>query len=258
MAKMTLLEMTQNILSAMNSDEVNSITDTVESQQVAMEIKTTYEELYNNRDIPELESVVNLEATGDDDRPNTLILPDPTIRLKWIKYLDVRTSGDPKYRNIEYLDPEEYIKRVVELATSSYGTYMYVPLTRNSNVTYTIATDRAPRFYTIFNDEDDVLTFDSFDLDYEDNLTGASSLAWGIQPARFELEDNFIPNIPENLFPHFLAEAKSSCFITIKEVANSKEEQRARRQLVRSQFRLNKTNEERKGVFDAIDYSRKR
>jgi hypothetical protein len=37
--KMTLLEMTQNILSAMNSDEVNSITDTVESLQVAEEIQ---------------------------------------------------------------------------------------------------------------------------------------------------------------------------------------------------------------------------
>ena len=48
MAKMTLLEMTQNILSAMDSDAVNSIGDTVESLQVADVIVETYYELFAN------------------------------------------------------------------------------------------------------------------------------------------------------------------------------------------------------------------
>lgn len=256
MAKMTLLEMTQNILSSMNSDEVNSISDTVESLQVAEEIQNTFFELYTNRDIPELEGIITLEWTGDDDRPNTLRVPSSNTRIKWLKYINYN-NGNPTYDRITYLDPEEFLTRVVEPGPSDFSSYDTVPLLDGSVTMYTIANDRAPSYYTVFNNND-ILVFDAYDGAQESHLTGSNSLAWGIGDLSFTLEDTFIPPIPANLFPHFLAEAKSACFITIKEVANSKEEQRARRQLVRSQFRLNKTNSQRQGVFDAIDYGRKR
>lgn len=256
MAKMTLLEMTQNILSAMNSDEVNSITDTVESQQVADEIKNTYLELYSNRDIPEMEGLIMLDWTGDVDRPNTLQLPGDTTRIKWLKYLDYRVTN-PTYKTLTYLNPEEFLHRVIELGTSDFSSYLTVPLLSGTPNLYTIQANKAPDYYTIF-EADAVIVTDSVDLFYESHLTGANSLAWGFQDVSFDLTDDFIAPIPAQLFPHFLAEAKSACFINIKEVANSKEEQRARRQLIRSQIRLNSTNEERRGVFDGTDYSRKR
>lgn len=256
MAKMTLLEMTQNILSAMNSDEVNSISDTVESLQVAEEIRTTYNELYSNRDIAEFQSLITLEHTGDPARPNTLQLPAGVSRLKWIKYLDYR-NNNPNYNFIEYLEPEEFIQRVVEPGPSNYRTYTEVPLLSTSPITFTIATDKCPDYYTVFDGEDTLL-FDSFDVLYESHLTGSNSLAWGYLEPVFELSDTFVPVLDDHLFPHFLAEAKSACFINIKEVANSKEEQRARRQLVRSQFRTDKTNAQRKGVFDGRSYARNR
>lgn len=256
MAKMTLLEMTQNILSSMNSDEVNSITDTVESQQVAEEIRNTYNELYSNRDIPELEGLINLEATGDPLRPNTLKLPDNVDRVKWIKYLNFR-NNNPNYNEIEYLEPERFLQRIVEPGPSLSGSYTNVRLTDTSPLEYTIYANRCPEYYTIFNN-DNILVFDSFDYGYESNLTGSNSLAWGIMGTDFDLEDGYIPPIDSHLFPHFLAEAKAACFINIKEVANSNEERRARRQLVRSQIRMHKTNAQRQGALTANDYSRKR
>ena len=42
MAKLTLLQMTQDIMSDMDSDDINSINDSVEALQVAQIIKTTY------------------------------------------------------------------------------------------------------------------------------------------------------------------------------------------------------------------------
>ena len=42
MAKMTVLEMVQDILNDMDSDEVNSINDTIEAQQVANTVRTVY------------------------------------------------------------------------------------------------------------------------------------------------------------------------------------------------------------------------
>ena len=256
-SKMTLLEMTQNILSSMNSDEVNSITDTVESQQVADEIRNTFMDLYTNRDIPEMENLITLDWTGDATRPNTLQMPSETTRLKWVKYLDTNSTQDNQFKTQTYLDPEEFIKRVVELGNSSFSSYTNVPLLSGSSVVFSIPNNRSPSYYTIFNGTN-ILVFDSFDASYESHLTGASSLAWGIDDLSFTLTDDFVAPIPAQLFPQFLSEAKSACFINIKEVANSKEEQRARRQLVRSQYRLGRTNAEHKGVFDAIDYSRKR
>lgn len=42
MAKMNLLELVQDILNDLNADNVNSIDDTIESQQVAQIVKSTY------------------------------------------------------------------------------------------------------------------------------------------------------------------------------------------------------------------------
>jgi hypothetical protein len=255
MPKMTLLEMTQDILSAMSSDEVNSISDTVESSQVAQEIKNTFFELYSNRDIPELESLVNLSPSGDPASPHTLIFPTNVHGIKWIKYKNFRANNH-NFHDVDYLPPEEFIRRIVEADTSDAIPYVDVPLLPTSPVMFPIRTNKGPDFYTIFDNERTIV-FDSFDEDYESNLTGSNALAWGVLDTTFQLVDDYVPPLDANLFPHLLAEAKSVCFINIKEVANSKEEQRARRQLIRSQTRMTRTRGQREGIFDA-DYSRKR
>jgi len=256
MRKMTLLEMTQNILSSMNSDEVNSIGDTIESMQVAEEIRNTFYDLYSNRDITEFESLVNLESVADPTTPNRLILPLNVLHIKWLKYRNYRTSDAAKFETIDYLPPEEFIRRIIDMSNDN-NNYIDVPLVSTSPITYSIKNNSCPSFYTIF-DQDNTLVFDSYDADEESYLTGSNAIAWGISAADFDLEDDAVPPIDAGLFPHLLAEAKSACFINVKEVANSKEEQRARRQLVRSQTRLNKTLDQREGVFARHDYSRNR
>ena len=47
--KYTLLAIVQEILSDMDSDEVNSIDDTVESQQVASIVRSAYMAIMSNR-----------------------------------------------------------------------------------------------------------------------------------------------------------------------------------------------------------------
>lgn len=65
MPKYTLLDMTQDILSDMNSDEVNSIADTIESMQVAQIIKSTYYNIIDGRDWPHLYQMFQLTPSGD-------------------------------------------------------------------------------------------------------------------------------------------------------------------------------------------------
>lgn len=255
MQKMTLLQIVQNILSAMSSDQVTSISDTVESLQVAEEVKTTFYELYGNRDISTFEGLVNLESPADTATPHLLTCPTNVSYIRWLKYRDHDASNDLSFKDIQYLEPEDFIRRIVEQPDPASS--VSVTLTSTSPVTYPIANDRAPTFYTIL-DDDQTLVFDAFNADEESYLTGSNALAWAVQFKEFTLDDDFIPPIDANLFPHFLHECRSACFVNIKEVANSKEEQRARRQLVRSQTRLGRTAAQKKGVLSHVDYSRKR
>lgn len=255
MRKYTLLEIVQNILSAMNSDEVNSITDTVESTQVAEEVRTTFFELYGNRDIATFESLINLSSPGVTTTPHLLTCPSNVSFIKWLKYRDYRnTSSDAAFKTVQYMEPEDFIEMVVEQADPASS--VNVTLLSTSPVTYPIANNKAPDFYTIF-DDDQTLVFDSFDATSESYLTGSNAMAWGVLFKDFTVEDSFVPPIDANLFPHFIAECRSACFINVKEVSNSKEEQRARRQLIRSQTRLGRTSAQLKGALTGVDYGRK-
>lgn len=256
MEKMTLLRMTQNILSAMNSDEVNSITDTVESTQVAEEIRTTFDEMYTNHDLGSFEGLVNLTSLSSTTTPNRLQLPSNVQFLRWIKYKDFRnTSGSLIYKDVQFLEPEVFLHYIVEQATPA--AYVMVPLTSTSPATYPIAKDRAPKYCTIF-DADQTLVFDAFDAAHESYLTGANCVAWATQYKVWNHTDSFVPPLPASEFPRFLAEAKSACFINYKEIANSNEQTRARRQKILSQRRSGSITGQQKGYADNVDYSRKR
>jgi hypothetical protein len=60
--KKTLLEIVQDILSDMDSEEVNSISDSNEARQVARIVQTTFYNLIATREIPELSLIHILRA----------------------------------------------------------------------------------------------------------------------------------------------------------------------------------------------------
>lgn len=85
---MTLLDMTQNILSALNSDNVNSIGDTPESLQVAEAIRTSYINLMGRLSLPEHNQPIQLVASNDISSPTLMYLPTGCNKLTWLKYFD--------------------------------------------------------------------------------------------------------------------------------------------------------------------------
>lgn len=225
MAKMTLLGMTQNILNAMSSDEVNSIGDTVESLQVAEIIRETYDELFSNINTPSHDSLIQLEALSDTARPNYMRLPDTVKEIKWIKY-DYRTDARTDYKDIIYLKPEEFLLLVSQRHEG-------IEVTDFSGGRLYIMDNVNPTYWTTFDNE--YIVFDSYNSGLDASLQNSKTLCWGQQDTVFEMNDTFIPDIDADLFPLFLAEAKSVCFINLKQVSSAKEEGRARRQRVRSQ-----------------------
>lgn len=90
--KLTLLEMTQNILSAMSSDEVNSIGDTAESLQVANIIQTVYYNIAARANLPEHNGLVQLVGVNDPLRPVLMTVPSNVTRINWIQYFDTNPA----------------------------------------------------------------------------------------------------------------------------------------------------------------------
>ena len=85
MAKLTLLQMTQDILNDMDSDPVNSIDDTDESIQVAQIVKTTYFNITSQRDWPFLRTLSALTGLGDTNNPTKMQIPTTSNKIHSIK-----------------------------------------------------------------------------------------------------------------------------------------------------------------------------
>lgn len=248
MAKMTLLQMVQNILSSMSSDEVNSIYDTVESQQVAEIIKETYYDLFSNVEVPEKVGIAKLTSVSDLTRPNYLKIPDDILSFDWVKYRD---SSDGKYKTLSFCDPKTFFEKVGENGEGSDTTL----ITDASGITYYVKNNEQPRFYTLLNDE--YLVTNSYNSAYDTTLQASKTFAWGEIEEEWDASDTFIPNLDNDLFPLFLSEAKSVCFITLKQMANQKEEQRARKHRVHLQYRKWKSLTQRAYLRQGINYARK-
>jgi hypothetical protein len=223
MAKMTLLEMTQNILSDMDSDEVNSITDTQESLQVATIIKTTYYSIIDGKDYPFFYELFQLNTSGTTTRPTHMKLPEDIIDLKWIKYNNKKTTDTKnKLEKVEYKTPEDFLEITDQRNTDNTNV---TAILDPSDIRVNIYTDRGPKYFTSFDDEN--LVFDAYDSAKETNLTNDNTQAYGKRSVAFTLSDTFTPDLPVQMFSYLLSEAKSTCFVTLKQMANQKAEQQS-------------------------------
>lgn len=223
MAKMTLLDIVQDIMSDMDSDEINSISDTAESLQVAQIVKTTYYNIIDGKDFPWMYELFQLNTSGTTSRPTHMSLPDDIIDLKWIKYNNKKsTDTKNKLEKVIYKTPEDFINIVDSRDSSSSNISV---ITDPSDITINIYTDRGPMYFTSFDDE--TLVFDAYDSAKETNLTNSNTQVYGKRSVTFTLSDSFTPDLPVQMFSYLLNEAKSTAFLTLKQMANQKAEQQS-------------------------------
>jgi hypothetical protein len=88
MAKQTLLTIVQNILSRMSSDEVNSISDTTESLQVANIVQNKYRDIVAREGSVPSKRLFSLTASGDSTKPTLMYIPADISKVDWLKYYD--------------------------------------------------------------------------------------------------------------------------------------------------------------------------
>lgn len=223
MAKMTLLDMVQDIMSDMDSDEINSINDSVEALQVAQIIKTSYYNIIDGKDFPFLYELFQLETSGTSTRPTHLQIPETIIDLNWIKYnCKKSTDTKDKYQKVEYKTPEDFLE-ITDKRDSSASNVMTV--TDATGIKIYIYKDKAPSYFTSFDDE--TLVFDAYDSGIDSTLQNSKTQCHGKRSVAFTLDDDFTPDLPVQMFSYLLNEAKSTAFFTLKQMTNAKAEQQA-------------------------------
>lgn len=239
MARMTLLEMTRNILSEMSSDTVDSYTDTVESQQVAEILVATYYQIIDGREWPHLYRNFRLNAptTGN---PTKLGVPTNVMDIKWIKYNVKNDGGKDVYKEIPFVEPEEFT-RILDGRDNTKSNVQII--NDNGEIFLNIYNDRQPTMWTTFYESN--IYFDSYNAAVESpaRLASSKSVAYGKLYPNITVSDSLVFDLPIEAFSFLLEEAKSVCFLTLKQMAHPKAEQHAvthRRRMSREAWIVNR------------------
>lgn len=251
MAKLTLLDIVQDIANDLDTEEINSINDTVESVQIAQIVKTCYFELMANRNWPHLKRTIQLDSLASTDTPTHLKLPELTKELITFSY-NKRTENNPtrdNYQEVQYLEPEHFLRKCNRKNIDNSNV---VKVTDFGGAPIYIVNDTQPQYYTSFDDV--YIVLDSYNADLESTLQSSNTQALVYLEPSWTHEDAHIPDIPSEAFPLLVAEAKSSSFMVLKQQTNAKAEQKAQRQnrwLSRKSWRAN-------GGVRYPDYGRRR
>lgn len=220
--KKTLLEIVQSILSDMDSEEVNSISDSIEAQQIASIVEDTFYNLIATRDIPEHKELIKLTALADSDYPTHFSYPEHVKHIEKVWY-DTSSDNSFQYTKVAWLDPLDFINRS-DRTSSDYDTVV----DHNAGTTLRIINNKDPEYYTSF--DDNYVIMDSYDSSVEATLQQSKVRAYGVVYPVFSQTDSYVPDIDNTMFPYLIAESKSVCMSLFKGGPDPKIEQASRRQ----------------------------
>lgn len=235
--------MTQDILSGMSSDEVNSISDTPESLQVATIIKQKYFDIINRVPLPEHEQLVQLDPSLDETSPVLMYVPNGIADLKWLKYFDSNvqdgTTPDdfqhdlnvditsspgsitaaPGYLYVTLLPANQFIDMVNSFnpLESNVESFSFSDKSNSipGNYKFYYKNDRQPCYCTVINNY--YVIFDSFDQTQDSTLQASKTMAWGRIIPSWSMVDSFIPDLADEQFQLLINEAKSLAFYELKQ-----------------------------------------
>jgi hypothetical protein len=220
----------------MDSDEVTSIDDTVESQQVAKVIRTAYFDLIQRAKLPEHYELVQLTET-DASTPIIMSIPTTVAELGTIKYYDEGTTPS-SWIPVEYVTLPEFLNRmdsITDLTATDVDTFTYT--IDGADFTFVYKNNLQPTYYTVHGD--DTVIFNGLDTAVDSFLQGTKTRAYARMQISWSMTDGFTPDLDEPQFNLLLSEAKALAWAELKQSPHQKAEQSARRgwnQLQKSKY----------------------
>jgi hypothetical protein len=179
--KLTLLQLTQDMLDAIDAEKVTSVSDTTEADMCVDIANRCYEQLIVSKKWRFLKRFITLQSSA---ALNELVAPDGTIAV------------DPEhvYYNgqlVYYVTPEWFL----EMCVTRFASDTNVTVINGMN----IYNDRLPQFFT--SDDDATLIFDAIP-DAVDGLDASTTSAIGwVHPTNRLVSDAEYFDLPAVFFP---------------------------------------------------------
>lgn len=236
MIRYSLLDVVQRALSSMDSDEVNSISDTTESLQAAMCAESAYNDIIQYSQPPETYKVFGLTASTNILYPIVMYRPLGFESIDWIKYR--RTIADATDGRLYWtlLTPilfDEFLKRQDGLNTDDPNTAQMDLVLPDTTLQILYYTDRSPDYYTTF--DDNTILFNSIDTGVDNTLQNSKTLCYGKYSTQFLMIDAFTPAFDSGVHQIWLHETIALCSAQMRQVTNTKAEKSARRGWIKLQ-----------------------
>ncbi len=224
--KRTLLDLTQSILSDIDGDEVNSIVDTFESEQVASMIKESFLSMSSNRNWPLHKQAIQIPSLGDVTKPTHMKPAEEMKELLSLNYNKVRENETRlRYEPILYKDNDVFLRRINQENSDEANIQIVID---PSGVQLLIRNDTQPSIYTSFDDE--TIVFDSYDSSVEAALQESKTQAVAYVMPVWVHADDAIIDLPTDAFSALLNEALSRASLRLRQTADQKAEQETTRQ----------------------------
>ena len=223
--KKTLLAMVQDLLSDMDGEPVNSLSDSLEADQYATVLESVFYDIIATREVPEHESLIKLTAISDNAFPTHFRYPDNVTDVSTVWY-DTSSDGTFEYKEIKWCDPKVFLRR-----TDGIGSDFTSVKDKEGGTNLRIVNNAMPSFYTSFDDYHIVMN--SHDSAIDSTLQASKVRAFARTfPIFNRTTDGFIPDIDDEYFPHLISEARSRIMDQFKGGVSSKIEQVASRNKV--------------------------
>jgi len=253
----TVLDVTQEILSGMDSDEVNSLNDTIEAQQVARFVKRAFDQIMVSNDLGWNNITFQLDSQADPDQPTHMTIPENIHQIEWIRYnlKDTDTSVDD-YQEIYKLTPQDFIRRAqakATLADNAVPTAKLIIL--DSLIKIWVGTDEPPRFWTTFNDKE--VIFDSYESLVDDCLQSSKTACYGQIKKDLVLNDDTPIDLPPHLMDILFKTAENLAWSHLKDGVPAEMVRSHRHAEVRSQRLRYRTNQDQRNNDTSTNYGRR-
>lgn len=218
--------MTENIMSDMSSDVVNSIDDTDESRQVASIIRDVYTAMVSNRNWPHLKRPIQIVASGDSALPTHMTLQDEITEMVFLNYNKVKVNETRKrYDPVRWLEPEQFLRKINPLNNDDSNIDVIID---PSGIELNIRNDIAPTHYTSF--DDDTLVFNSYDNTVDATLQTSKIQAHAYVAPTWVHLDEAIPDLPDEAFSALLEKSKAAATLKLNQTQDITAENEAGRQ----------------------------
>ena len=238
----------------MESDEVNSIDDTVESYSVALLLRSVFYDLAVDLNFPEHETLFELDASGDINKPTLMTVPENVSKIHWVKY-DNRDDGATiaSFEDVHFIQFEDFLSRQRGLETDTINAGQQDITLHGENFPVMFASDKHPQWWTSVDDR--TLIFDSYDSSIDSTLQKSKTMCHGVIYPQFLLEDSFIPDIDPSAFSLLKNRAKVRAFAELKQAENREAAKETSIQKIRNQKRK-RTVTNVPPIFSAPRYGR--